>query len=52
MKTNSAIKRINFSAITIAAVEVYFKISDGHILKQKSVIWFESWCEKSMNPKE
>ena len=52
MKTNSAIKRMNFNAITIAAVEAYFKISDGQMLKQKSVIWFESWCEKSINPKE
>jgi len=37
MKIRSAIKRMNFNAITNAAAEVYFSIIDGHTLKQKSV---------------
>ena len=37
IKTNKAINNINFKAIIIAVIEVYFKINEGHILKQKSV---------------
>ena len=52
IKTSSAIKNINFNAITIAAMEVYLSIKEGRMFNARSKTQFVIWCERSIKPKE